>query len=49
MLAIIGLILIALWILGLVVHIAGGFIHLVLVLAVIFLVLHFLKGSKSST
>jgi hypothetical protein len=49
MLAIIGLILIALWILGLVIHIAGGFIHLVLVLAVIFFVLHFLKGGKSST
>jgi hypothetical protein len=49
MLAIIGLILIALWVLGLVIHIAGGMIHLVLVLAVIFFVLHFLKGGKSST
>ena len=48
MLAVIGLILIALWVLGLVVHIAGGMIHLVLVLAVIFFVLHFLKGGKSS-
>jgi hypothetical protein len=49
MLAIIGIILIALWILGLVVHIAGGLIHLVLVLAVIFFVLHFLSGGKSAT
>ena len=48
MLAIIGLLLIALWVLGLVVHIAGGFIHLVLLVAVIFFVLHFLSGGKSA-
>lgn len=48
MLAIIGLLLIALWILGLVVHIAGGFIHLLLLVAVIFFVLHFLGGGKSA-
>jgi hypothetical protein len=48
MLAIIGLILIALWVLGLVIHIAGGFIHLVLLVAVVFFVLHFLSGGKSA-
>ena len=46
MLAIIGLVLIALWILGLLFHIAGGLIHIVLVLAVILVVLHFLTGAK---
>ena len=44
MLAIIGIILIILWATGLVVHIAGGFIHLVLVIALIMFVLHFLRG-----
>jgi hypothetical protein len=48
MLAIIGLLLIALWVLGLVVHIAGGFIHLVLLVAIVFFVLHFLSGGKSA-
>jgi len=46
MLALIGLILIILWVLGLFAHIAGGFIHLVLVLAVVMFVLHLLRGSK---
>jgi hypothetical protein len=46
MLAIIGLILIALWLLGVVLHIAGGLIHFVLVLAAILIVLHFLTGTK---
>jgi hypothetical protein len=46
MLAIIGLILIALWIAGLLLHIAGGLIHIVLVIAVILMALHFLTGSR---
>ncbi len=48
MLAIIGLLLIALWVLGLVIHIAGGFIHLLLLLALISFILHFVRGGKSS-
>lgn len=41
MLALIGLLLIVLWLIGLLAHIAGGLIHLVLVFAVIMFVLHF--------
>ena len=47
MLAIIGIILIALWVAGLVLHLAGGFIHLVLIIAAIFFVMHFFSGRKS--
>lgn len=47
MLAIIGIVLIALWALGLVLHVAGGLIHIALVIAAIFIVLHFLKGGQS--
>jgi len=43
MLALIGLLLIIIWIIGLLAHIAGGFIHLVLVLALVMFVLHFLR------
>jgi hypothetical protein len=46
MLAIIGLILIALWILGLLLHIAGGLIHFLLLIAVILVVLHFFIGAR---
>jgi hypothetical protein len=49
MLAILGIILIALWALGLVFHIAGGLIHIALVIAAILIVLHFFKGGKSAT
>ncbi|HEY3897112.1 MAG TPA: lmo0937 family membrane protein [Chthoniobacter sp.] len=48
MLAIIGLLLIALWVLGLVIHIAGGFIHLLLILALIFFLVHFLRGKPAT-
>lgn len=46
MLAIIGLILIALWILGLLMHVAGALIHVVLVVALILVALHFLTGAR---
>ena len=49
MLAIIGIILIALWVLGLVMHLAGGFIHLVLLVAIVFVVMHFLSGGSKAT
>ena len=48
MLAIIGIVLIICWLLGLTLHIAGGFIHLVLVIALVMVVLHFLRGSKAA-
>ncbi len=44
MLALIGLLLIVIWLIGLFAHIAGGLIHLVLVLALVMFVLHFLRG-----
>jgi len=46
MLAIIGLILIALWLAGVLLHVAGGLIHLLLVVAAILVVLHFFTGAK---
>jgi len=43
MLALIGLLLIIIWIIGLLAHVAGGLIHLLLVLALVMFVLHFLR------
>lgn len=40
-------ILVVLWLLGLVANIAGGFIHLLLVLAVIVLVVQLIQGRRS--
>jgi hypothetical protein len=49
MLALIGIFLILLWAVGLVAHIAGGMIHILLVLALIMVILHFLKSGSRST
>jgi hypothetical protein len=46
MLALIGILLIILWVIGLFAHVAGGLIHLLLVLAAIMIVLHFVRGAK---
>jgi len=46
MLLTIAIILIVLWALGLVTHIAGGLIHIALVIAVIVAVLHFARGKR---
>jgi len=46
MLAILGIILIVFWILGAILHIAGGLIHLVLAVALLMLILHFVQGKK---
>ena len=44
------LVLAALWlILWLGVHIAGGFIHLLIIVALNFLVIHFIRGRSRST
>jgi hypothetical protein len=38
------------WLLGLsVFHVAGGFIHILLIVAVIALIMHFVRGRTSST
>ena len=47
MLAILGVILILLWAIGFFAHLAGGVIHLLLVVAVVLFVLHMLRGSKA--
>jgi hypothetical protein len=45
MLGILAVILIVLWLLGfLAFHVASGFIHILLVVALILLVLHFVRG-----
>jgi len=44
MLLTIAVILVALWLLGFVAHVAGGLIHIVLVVAVVMFLLHFLRG-----
>ena len=40
----IAIILVALWLLGFFMHLAGGLIHIVLVIALIMFVLHFVRG-----
>jgi len=48
MLIVIAIILLVLWLLGfLVFHIAGGLIHLVLVIAVVMFALHLLRGRSA--
>jgi len=44
MLLTIAVVLVVLWLLGFVMHLAGGLIHIVLVIAVIIFVLHFVRG-----
>jgi hypothetical protein len=45
MLGLIAAVLVVLWLLGfLAFHVAGGLIHILLVLAVIMIVLHFIRG-----
>jgi hypothetical protein len=40
-------ILLVLWLLGLIAHIAGAVIHILLVIALVVVVLHFLRGRGS--
>jgi hypothetical protein len=46
MLLTIAIILVVLWALGLTVHVAGGLIHIVLLIALVVFVLHFMRGSR---
>ena len=49
MLAIIAAVLVVLWLAGfLVFHIAGGLIHILIVIAVIMVILHFVTGRRSA-
>ena len=45
MLALIGIVLIIFWLLGFTLHIAGGLIHILLVVALVIFILHFLRGA----
>jgi hypothetical protein len=47
MLLTIAIILVALWLLGFFMHVAGGLIHIVLVIAVIMFILHFVRGRSA--
>lgn len=38
-----------LWLLGFSFHVAGGFIHLLLIIGVIMLIVHLLKGRHNTT
>ena len=49
MLATIGLIILVLWLVGLLAHIGGGLIHLLLVVGVIMLIVHFIRGRRAPT
>jgi hypothetical protein len=43
------IVLLAVWLLGWAAfHVAGGLIHLLLIIAVIFLILHFVRGRRGS-
>jgi hypothetical protein len=49
MLAIIAAVLVVLWLLGfLAFHVTGGLIHILLVVGIIMLVLHFLRGRSAT-
>jgi hypothetical protein len=49
MLLILFIVLVVAWLLGWVAfHVAGGLIHLLLIIAVIFLILHFVRGRRVS-
>ena len=47
MLLIIAIILLILWGGGLAIHVTGGLIHILLVIALIVFILHFVRGSRS--
>lgn len=44
---IIGAVLVALWLIGFLMHLGGGLIHIILVIAVIVFLFQFLTGRKS--
>lgn len=47
MLLTIAVVLVVLWLLGFTMHLAGGLIHIVLVIALIMFVLHFVRGRSA--
>jgi len=49
MLLTIAFIILILWLLGFIVHIGGGLIHLLLVLGIILIIVHLLRGRPNTT
>jgi hypothetical protein len=49
MLLTIGIIILLLWLLGFAVHIGGGLIHLLLIIGVIVLIAHFVRGRGANS
>jgi len=49
MLLTIGLIILVLWLLGFAIHIGGGLIHILLVIGLIVLIMHFVRGRGTPT
>lgn len=47
LLYIIGAVLVAMWLIGFLLHVGGGLIHIILVIAVIVFVFQFLTGRRS--
>ncbi len=47
LLYIIGAVLVALWLIGFLMHVGGGLIHIILVIAVIVFVFQFITGRRS--
>jgi hypothetical protein len=48
MLLTIALVILALWVLGLIIHIGGGLIHLLLIIGVIMLIVHLVSGRPTN-
>jgi 4-hydroxybenzoate polyprenyltransferase len=48
MLLIIAVTLVVLWLLGLLGHVGGGYIHILLIAAVVIIIYHFLRGRKAA-
>jgi len=49
MLLTIGLIILVLWLLGFAIHIGGGLIHILLIIGLIVLIMHFVRGRGNRT
>jgi hypothetical protein len=49
MLLTVGLVVLALWVLGLIGHIGGGLINLLLIIGLIVLIVHFVRGRGTDT
>lgn len=49
MLVTIGIIILVLWLLGLLANIGGGFIHILLIIGIILVIAHFLRGRSGRT